>query len=468
MSADASPNVLWLVLEDVSPEFGCYDGPDAVETPNIDRLAEEGVRYTDVYCTNPTCSPSRSALATGMYQTTIGAHHQRCHQDQDAPERPNPLPDGVRVVSDWLRDAGYFTANATEFPDSVGIEVDGKLDWNFTYRGEPFDTNDWADLAENQPFFAQIAFREVHRPWVTSTDGIPEPATPSDAEIPPYLPDHPVVREDFAGYYNTIMAGDRKIGAVLDDLEARGLLEETVVILTSDHGRAMIRDKQQPYDGGLRVPLIIRWPDKYQEPEHYQTGTTDSRLLSSIDLTATTLSIAGIDPPDSMHGRVFLGDDADARRQYVFSAVDRIAEVPGRVRTVRSKRYRYVRNYDPGRSWLRENRHVLATRDNLWVMKNLDEENELDPVQAKYLCSTKPPEELYDTHGDPFQVENIADSENEREVLDKMRRVLDRWVRETDDQGRFPEYPEVTRYYEAAKREHYDERIEQRREEWGL
>jgi arylsulfatase A-like enzyme len=468
MSSHSGPNVLWLVLEDVSPEFGCYDGPDAVETPNIDRLAAEGVRYTDVHCTNPTCSPSRSALATGMYQTAIGAHHQRCHQDPDAPEPPNPLPDGVRVVSDWLRGAGYLAVNATEFPDSVGIEVNGKLDWNFTYRGEPFDTNDWTDIEQDQPFFAQVSFREVHRPWVEDVDGIPDPATPDDAEIPPYLPDHPTVREDFAGYYNTIIEGDRKVGAVVDDLEARGLLEDTVVVLTADHGRAMLRDKQQPYDGGLHVPMVVRWPENHPEPAGYERGTVDTRLLSSIDLTATTLSVVGVEPPESMHGRVFLGIDADDPRTYVFSAVDRIAEVPGRRRTVRSKRYRYVRNYHPGRPWLRENRHVVANRDNLWVLRKLEAEDELDPVQAQYLSSSKPPEELYDCRDDPHQVENVVDSMADREVLDRLRNVLDDWVTRTDDQGRFPEYPEATHYYETTKAQNYDEAVEKRREEWGL
>lgn len=464
------PNILWIVLEDVSPEFGCYDGPTAIETPNIDGLASDGVTFTDVYATNPMCSPSRSALATGMYQTTIGAHHQRAHQDEDAPSGPNPLPDGVRVVSDRLRDAGYYTANLEQFPDSIDVEVNGKLDWNFDYDGRAFDTNAWEDLSGNRPFFAQVSLYEVHRGdyWETADERIPETADPEDVEIPPYLPDHPTVREDFAQYYNTIMAADQKVGQIVDGLEAEGWLENTVVAVTADHGRPMVRDKQHPYDSGLNVPLVLRWPDEYDAPPQYEPGTFDGRLLSTIDLTATTLSFAGVEPPDQMQGRVFYGEETDSQREYVFSAVDRIAEVPERRRTVRSKRYRYVRNYTSGKPWLPMNRYVQASRDIPWVLRKLDEDDELDPVQAQYLSSTKPPEELYDTHEDPHQVDNLAESLDHRELFDEMRIVLEEWERRTDDQGRFPEYPEVVRYYRDRKAETFDDRVAERRDEWDL
>ncbi|PSP91548.1 hypothetical protein BRC78_04210 [Halobacteriales archaeon QH_8_68_33] len=192
---------------------------------------------------------------------------------------------------------------------------------------------------------------------------MPEPAEPEDVELPPYLPDHPVVREDFAQYYNTIMAADQKVGQVIDGLEAEGWLEETVVVLMADHGRPMVRDKQHPYDSGLNVPLVIRWPDAYESPPQYESGTVDERLVGTIDVTATTLSVAGVEPPDEMHGRPFYGDGADDPRDYVFGAVDRIAEVPERRRTVRSKRFRYVRNYMPGTPWLPMNRYLQASRD---------------------------------------------------------------------------------------------------------
>jgi arylsulfatase A-like enzyme len=459
------PNVLWLVLEDVSPDFGCYGGPDAVATPNIDRLAADGLRFTNAYATSPTCSPSRSALATGMYQTSIGAHHQRCHQSPDAPEPPNPLPDGVRVIADWFRDAGYYTANLTDFP--TDIEVSGKLDWNFTYRGEPFDTEDWTDLPGNEPFFAQVCFSEVHRPWTDSPEELPSPATPEDAELPPYYPDHPAVREDFAGYYNTVMAGDQKVGVILDTLEAAGLLEETVVVLTADHGRPMLRAKQQPYDTGLNVPLVVRWPDEHPAPAGYESGAVDDRLLAGTDITATTLSAAGVGVPDAMHGRPLFGEDA-VERAYVVGAVDRVAEVPGRRRTVRTRRYRYVRNYHPGRPWLRENRYALATREVYWAMRERDAAGDLDPVQRRYLSATKPPEELYDLREDPHQVDNVAGDPANRERLGEFRTLLDRWVRATDDRGRFPEDPAVVQYHEDRKREQFADRVAERRQEWDI
>ncbi|WP_276256555.1 sulfatase family protein [Halomontanus rarus] len=466
----SSPNLLWIVLEDVSPEFGPYDGPDAIETPNIDRLSQEGVTFTNAYATSPMCSPSRSALATGTYQTTIGAHHQRVHQDENEPSPPNPLPDGVRVVSDRLRDAGYLTANLTEFPARMDLEVNGKLDWNFDYRGRPFDTNTWEDLSDDSPFFAQTSLYEVHRGkfWDTAHERIPNPADPKDAEIPPYLPDHPTVREDFAQYYNTIMAADRTVGTILDGLESEGWLEKTVVVLLADHGRPMIRDKQHPYDSGLHVPLIIRWPASVEAPSRYRSGGVDDRLVSTIDVTATTLSISGVTPPEQMHGRRFYGDEIDPPREYVFGAVDRIAEISERRRTVRSKRFRYVRNYMPGSPWLPMNRYVQASRDIPWVLWKLDEADELDPIQAQYLADEKPPEELYDVREDPHQIDNLAESLDHRELLDEMRTVLDEWERRTGDRGRFPEYPEVVEYYQEQKAATFDDRIEERREEWDL
>jgi arylsulfatase A-like enzyme len=405
-----------------------------------------------------------------MHQISINAQHQRSHQSEDVPSPPNPLPEGVRVISGRLRDAGYYTGNLTQFPTSIDIEVSGKLDWNFDYQGKPFDTTSWHDLSTHQPFFAQVSFAEVHRGrhWDTAHERIDDSASPADTVIPPYLPDHQLVRKDFAQYYNTIMAADQKIERIIDGLEAENWLEDTVVILTADHGRPMLRDKQQPYDSGLNVPLLIRWPQNHPEPPQYRRETEDTRLVSTLDITATTLSIAGVTPPEKIHGQVFFGEAAEPPRDYVFGAVDRIAEVPGRRRTVRSKRYRYIRNYDPGRSWLRMNRHVQAVRDIPWLMRKLEEQDELDPVQSQYLSSTAPPEELYDTAADPHQTENLADSLTHREIFDELRTVLDEWVEQIDDQGRFPEYPEVIRYYEEMKKEDYDEQICDRRDEWEL
>jgi arylsulfatase A-like enzyme len=211
------PNFLWIIAEDMGPEFGAY-ATAGVRTPNVDKLSREGVRYTHAFTTSPVCSTSRSAFHTGMYQMSIGAHNHRSHRPDDPSPYPWPLPEGVRVVTDWLRHAGYFTANVEVLPDDVPFRGTGKTDWNFTYRGEPFDTGAWDELKDNQPFFAEINFPESHRgaDWNTAHERIDQPANPEAVEIPPYYPDHPVIRSDWAQYLNAVMAFDEKVGVMLD------------------------------------------------------------------------------------------------------------------------------------------------------------------------------------------------------------------------------------------------------------
>ena len=203
-SSKRRPNILWLIAEDFGHHLGCY-GEKQVRTPNLDKLATDGVRYTRFYTTAPVCSPSRSAFMTGMYATTIGAHNHRSHRDDGY-----RLPEGVRVLTDWMRDAGYFTANVVELPESCGFRGSGKTDWNFTYEGQPFDSSRWDDLKEHQPFWAQINFQETHRKF-----NAPRNADPAKAEFPPYYPDHQVTRDDWAQYLDSATELDRKIGLVL-------------------------------------------------------------------------------------------------------------------------------------------------------------------------------------------------------------------------------------------------------------
>ncbi len=263
--AAQQPNILWLIAEDFGPHLGCY-GTKEVSSPNLDRLASEGLRYTRFYTTAPVCSPSRSAFMTGMYQTTIGAHNHRSHRDDGY-----TLPNGVRVLTDWLRDAGYFTANVREFPAPIGFKGTGKTDWNFTYenrstngrtnplvrRGDaaapylaPFDSDKWTDLRAHQPFFAQVNFQETHRQFHA-----PKHADPNKVELPPYYPDHPVARADWAEYLDSATELDRKCGLVLRQLIRDGLADNTVVVFFGDNGQAHVRGKQFCYESGLSVPL---------------------------------------------------------------------------------------------------------------------------------------------------------------------------------------------------------------------
>ena len=226
-SNDQAPNILWILAEDMSPDLGFLGVPE-VHTPNIDALAAKGMYFSNTFTTSPVCSPSRSAFHTGMYQMTIGAHNHRSHRKDDPSPYPFLLPEGVRVLPDWMRDAGYFTANIRQVSENMWFNGTGKTDWNFTYSGKPFDSDKWADLKTNQPFYAQINFPETHRggAWNEAHTRIEQSADPDKVVVPPYYPDHPEVRKDWAQYLNTVMALDRKVGDMLSMLEQDGLAEK--------------------------------------------------------------------------------------------------------------------------------------------------------------------------------------------------------------------------------------------------
>jgi arylsulfatase A-like enzyme len=430
----ARPNILWLIAEDFGVELGSY-GTREVWTPTLDRLATEGVRYTKAFTTAPVCSPSRSAFSTGMYQTTIGAHNHRSHRDDGY-----TLSKGVRVASDWMRDAGYFTANVVELPPGLGFKGTGKTDWNFTYIGEPFDSSRWGDLKSHQPFFAQVNFQETHRKFHA-----PRRADPAKVDIPPYYPDHPVTRQDWAEYLDSASELDRKVGLVLRQLEADGLADNTVIIFFADNGQAHVRGKQFVYDSGLHVPLIIRWPKNFAAPRQFKPGSVDERLIAAIDLLPTLLDLIGSRKPNGMQGEIFLGDRASAPRQYVFGARDRCDETVFRFRTARDARYRYIRNFTPDRPFLQPNAYKERSYPVWNLLKRLHQEGKLTPVQQVLAGPRMPAEELYDLERDPYEVANLVRSAEpgHQAVLRRMRAALEEWIEQSNDQGRIPEPPEV-------------------------
>jgi N-sulfoglucosamine sulfohydrolase len=439
-AAAQRPNILWLIAEDFGPHLGCY-GEQHVATPNLDGLAASGVRYANFFTTAPVCSPSRSAFMTGMYQTTIGAHNHRSHRDDGY-----RLPEGVRVLSDWLRDAGYFTANVRELPAELGFRGTGKTDWNFNYDGQPFDSDRWSDLKAHQPFFAQVNFQETHR-----TFHAPPHADPAKVEIPPYYPDHPITREDWAKYLDSATELDRKVGLVLKQLEADGLANSTVVVFFGDNGQAHVRGKQFCYDSGLHVPLLIRWPPKFATPKHFSPGTVDQRLLASIDLAPTMLAIAGAKKSERMQGEIFLGDRAGPPRKCVFGARDRCDETVFRFRTVRTDRYRYIRNFTPERPFLQPNDYKERQYPVWNLLKELDAQGKLTPLQKLLTAPTMPEEELYDIAADPHETKNLANSPEHATVLKELRGVLEKWIDESNDQGRQLEPPELAAAKGATK-----------------
>ena len=456
-------NVLWIIGEDLGPELGCYGTPEA-RTPNLDRLAAEGVRFTRAFSPSPVCSPSRSGLMTGMYPIAIGAHNHRSHRDDG-----HRLPEGVRVITDWLRPAGAFTANLRDLTGEKGerfLRGTGKRDWNFHYEGEPFDGGRWSELSENQPFYAQVNFPETHRggSWDRAHEHVDTPADPRAVVLPPYYPDHELVRADWAQYLNAVMALDRKVGYVLQRLEGDGLADRTVVFFFGDHGRAMVRGKQWPYDSGLRVPLIARWPEGVAPPAGFEPGSVDGRLVSLLDVSATTLAICGVEKPARMQGRVLFGAEADPPRGYVFGGRDRGDETLFRIRTVRDRRWRYLRNYMPERPFLQLNRYKEWSYPVLGLMRKLHAAGELDPMQARIFAPRRPAEELYDLEADPWETVNLAGSSEHREVLERLRAALDGWIEACDDQGHVPEPPEVLEHWERTMEKNYGERLRKRAE----
>jgi N-sulfoglucosamine sulfohydrolase len=419
------PNILWLIAEDLGVELGCY-GTKQVWTPNLDRLAASGVRYTKCFTTAPVCSASRSAFMTGMYQTTIGAHNHRSHRDDGY-----QLPDGVRVLTAYFRDAGYFTANVRELPKACGFSGTGKTDWNFYYPNKAFDSDRWSDLKTHEPFFAQINFQETHRKFQA-----PKKADPAKVEFPPYYPDHPVTRADWAEYLDAASELDRKVGLLLEQLQDDGLADRTIIVFFGDHGQAQVRGKQFCYDSGLHIPLIIHWPKALPVPKHFAAGTVDDRLIAAIDFGPTMMSLAGIEKPAKMQGQIFLGDRADPSRQVVFAARDRCDETVFRFRTARDTRYRYIRNFTPERPFLQPNEYKERSYPVWNLLKELHAAGKLTPVQDVLCAPNMPPEELYDLERDPFEIQSLVGSAEHSEVLQRMRTVLEKWIEDTNDQGR--------------------------------
>lgn len=457
------PNVLWIIAEDFGPELSCYGHPQ-VWTPNIDALAEEGVRFTRAYTVTAVCSTSRSSFMTGMYAFTIGAHNHRSHRGDG-----HQLPEGVRVLTDWLRDVGYYTANVRQFPGGVDLKGTGKTDWNFAYEGKPFDSANWADLKSHQPFYAQVNFPETHRgsSFNQAHTHIERTADPDKVQFPGYYPDHPITRADWAQYLNAAMSLDRKVGLVIDQLKADDLWNNTIVVFLGDHGRAMVRGKQWPYESGLHVPLIVRWPEQIDAPADFARGQVSDELVASIDLSATTLDWAGVEKPDKMQGRVFWGPHADPERDYVFGGRDRGDETVDRIRTVRDKQFRYIRNYYPDRPFTQINRYKEASYPVLRLMHRLHDAGELarlNPHADRLMQPTRPREELYDLDADPYELHNLADDPAHHGTLSRLQNVLEDWIERIDDQGRFPEPPEVIEEWERKLRQNYDTRLKKLRE----
>lgn len=410
---EAQPNILLIVAEDISIDLGCY-GRNDLKTPTLDTLAAQGIKYTNAFTTSPVCSPSRSAIMTGMYQNSIGSHNHR--------SETGALKNGVRPFTYFLKDAGYYTCNVVN--DDYGT---GKTDFNFI-ADNLFDGDDWKQREKGQPFFAQISIYTTHRDdhWYGIENEVNKPVNPEKVTVPSYYPDHPVARLDWARYLNSIQFMDAQVAKLLQRLRDEKLAENTVVIFIGDHGRCHIRGKQWLYDSGIQIPFIIRWPNKFDK------GEVNTDLISAIDITATILDIADAEIPDYMEGKSIIADNYKARTE-IFAARDRCDGVVDKIRCVRTDSFKYIKNYMPERPYTQFGHYKEFFYPMIHLIRVLDKRGELTEAQSMLLAETKPQEELYDIINDPEEMTNLAELPEYSELLKNFRTKLQSWETETGD-----------------------------------
>lgn len=414
---DQRTNIIWIIAEDMSPHFG-YNGETLIETPNIDKMAREGVVFNRAYVTAPVCSASRSALITGMHQTSIGAQNHR----SSTGESKIYLPTNVKTIPEYFKEAGYFTTNQMLRGTKWGAA--GKEDYNFVYKStDLYDGFDWSARAKNQPFFGQIQLQGGKNRKVV----LPTMVNPNDVVLPPHYPNDPIILKDWAGYLNSVKNVDNEVGLIFDRLKKEGLLENTVVFFITDHGISHARGKQFCYEEGAHIPLII-WGDK-------QVGKgVRNELVSHIDLAATSLYLAGIEIPKYMEARALFGKEAKPR-EYAVTARDRCDETVDHIRSIRKGDYLYIRNYLNKRPHLQPNGY----KDKKEILISLREQykaGKLNDIQKIIFAPERPYEELYNFKLDKFQYVNLVTDIKMQMMLKEMRTMLDKWELKTNDRGR--------------------------------
>ncbi len=442
-AAGDRPNVLYIILEDTGPHMACYGEP-LVKTPNLDAFAKQGIRFTQAYCTAPVCSASRSALMSGRYQTNIGAHN---HRTWDWHKTTLPTP--AKHIADWFRDAGYFTCNLQPAKKTAanGAAGAGKVDLNFHAHGANkekfFEGTDWKQRKDGQPFFAHLTIIETHKGpgWVTARQRPKsELVDPDKLKLAAYYPDSPIARDEYANYLDAYRLVDSYVGQVMARLEAEGLAKNTVVVISSDHG-PLFRGKQFLYDGGTHIPLLVRFPDGKD------AGKVDERFVSGIDIAPTLLGLAGITPPTAaMQGQNIFAPNASVR-DHVFTARDRMDTSIDRMRAVRTKQYKYIRNYCPGTPYMQTNEYKEKEYPTWNLVKALAKQGKLNREQALFAAIEKPVEELYDVIADPDEVHNLATDLKYKKTLNELRTLVDGFVAENDKRVQFEDPLDIYRGY---------------------
>ncbi|MFW5857254.1 MAG: sulfatase-like hydrolase/transferase [Planctomycetota bacterium] len=433
------PNILWVSFEDTLPLYPCYGDPTA-KLPNLDRLAASGCIYPNAFSTAPVCAPARSGVITGMYPVSIGTHHMRTsHCHPATPELPTPyeavIPHYAKCFPEYLRAAGYYCTN--------NEKTDYQFNPPLTAWDDCSSTAHWRNRPDpDQPFFAVWNPTRTHESGMWEEKGFEITVDPDTMPLPPYLPDTPKVRTALARMYSNIEYNDRILGELLDQLEEDGLADNTIVMHWSDHG-PMPRGKRWPYDSGIHSPLIIRWPGTLE------AGSKNDRLVSTVDLGPTVLSLCGAPVPHHMQGRAFLGGQEAPEREYIYASRDRYDESYDMVRAVRDKRYKYIRHCRPDLPYLLwipyRNRHPIL--EEMW---RLHRAGELEGPAARFF-QPRPIEELYDTEADPHELENLAADPAHAETKARLAAALDAWRNEVGDLGEVPEAEMVFRWYGGAE-----------------
>ncbi len=434
------PNILWIVCEDQSPDFFPMYGDSTVRLPNLEKLASQGVIYVNAYSPAPVCAPARSALITGMYPTTLGTHNMRTHKAWSKENEPSigipsysPIvPDGVRAFTEYLRMEGYYCTN------------NAKEDYNFA-KNEAFwnasgKEAHWRNRPEEDtPFFSIFNYEITHESQLWKQSDSEFFVDPEELNIPPYFPDDSVVRHDLAVNYSNLVRLDQQVGALLDQLREDSLMDQTVIFFYGDHGGPFPRHKRSLYETGIKVPLTVRFPGGDRN------GELDSTFVSFIDFGPTVLSLAGISPPETMQGKPFLGEYAVGMPSQIFAASDRFDEQYDRKRSVRSGKWKYIRNYYPEKPYA----IAVAYRLNIPMMRQwiaLDSLGQLGENDSRWMAAQKPVEELYDLSKDPFELDNLASNNATVAIQEKLRSELGQWISSTNDLGQFDERTLIDRW----------------------
>ena len=433
------PNILWLTIEDTSPQFiGAYGNKDA-STPNIDKLAEQGIRFTNAFSTGTVCSPSRSAIITGVPTYKMGSGNHRSNY---------PIPSFIKGFPYYLKQQGYYTSNNVKTDYNIANEKEFiKEAWD-----ENSDKASWSGRKDkNQPFFSVFNFAESHQSRTMSMpfdwykkyvwDYLPEEDRIGDNEfeMPPFYNDTPEMRKQFARVYNSIKLTDNRIGDLLSKLSEDGLAENTIIFFYADHGEGMPRGKTNGINYGYRVPFVIKFPEKFKHLSPWgKAGTVSSELINFEDLAPTIISLGQGVKPDYLNGRVLTGENRDTERKHLLLSSDRADNGPDLVRTITDGRFIYSRNFMP---FMPENRYIryLEQAEITQQMRKDFKEGKLNELQ-KSIFKKRPKEVLYDIENDLWETKNLVKNPQYANVLEKMKKLLDKDVLESKDALFLPEY----------------------------